>query len=407
MSTPSRLRHDPPEWTNTDFRSLVDAAPDAMMVVNQAWEVVVANTQAEKLFGYRREQLIGKSVESLISPRFRERHAQDRENFFGDARVQPIGTWLELFALRSDGAEIPVEINLSPLTTESGTFVISSIRDATELRRVEELKKSEAVLRETRESEERFRLMADFAPVMIWMSGPDKFCTYFNKRWLDFTGRSLDQEKGNGWAEGVHPDDLQKCLDTYTQVFDRREEFRIEYRLRRHDGEYRWIFDAGAPRFNADHSFAGYIGSCVDVTERRRAEKTVRESEERLRLAAQVGEMYAFDWDVATDLVVRSEEGSHILGLTGGPMSRTHQQVLATVHPDDRATFNTSIAECTPESPNTQISYRLLRPDGSVFWMERTGHAFFDEQGRMVRMIGMVADVTERKLAEEALSRVG
>jgi len=117
--------------------------------------------------------------------------------------------------------------------------------------------------------------------------------------------------------------------------------------------------------------------------------------------------MYAFDWDVATDLVVRSEEGSHILGLTGGPMSRTHQQVLASVHPDDRATFNTSIAECTPESPNTQISYRLLRPDGSVFWMERTGHAFFDEQGRMVRMIGMVADVTERKLAEEALSRVG
>jgi len=269
---------------------------------------------------------------------------------------------------------------------------------------VEEQKRAQEVLRE---SEQRFRLVADTAPVLIWMSGTDKLCVYFNKPWLDFTGRSLDQEKGNGWAEGVHPDDLQRCLDTYTQVFDRQEEFRMEYRLRRHDGEYRWIFDVGAPRFNADHSFAGYIGSCVDVTERRRAEKTVRESEERLRLAAQVGKMYAFDWDVATDLVVRSEEGSHILGLTGGPMSRTHQQVLASVHPDDRATFNTSIAECTPESPNAQISYRLLRPDGSVFWMERTGHAFFDEQGRMVRMIGMVADVTERKLAEEALSRVG
>ena len=269
---------------------------------------------------------------------------------------------------------------------------------------VEEQKRAQEVLRE---SEQRFRLVADTAPVLIWMSGTDKLCVYFNKPWLDFTGRSLEQEKGNGWAEGVHPDDLQRCLDTYTQVFDRQEEFRMEYRLRRHDGEYRWIFDVGAPRFNADHSFAGYIGSCVDVTERRRAEKTVRESEERLRLAAHVGKMYAFDWDVATDLVVRSEEGSHILGLTGGPMSRTHQQVLASVHPDDRATFNTSIAECTPESPNTQISYRLLRPDGSVFWMERTGHAFFDEQGRMVRMIGMVADVTERKLAEEALSRVG
>src|SRR6266404_6074511 len=115
---------------------------------------------------------------------------------------------------------------------------------------------------------------------------------------------------------------------------------------------------------------SGWSIASDGMTEHRRAEKTVRESEERLRLAAQVGKMYAFDWDVATDLVVRSEEGSHILGLTGGPMSRTHQQVLASVHPDDRATFNTAIAECTPESPNTQISYRLLRPDGSVFWME-------------------------------------
>src|SRR5258705_13064647 len=87
-------------------------------------------------------------------------------------------------------------------------------------------------------------------------------------------------------------------------------------------------------------------------------------------------------------------------------MSRTHQQVLDSVHPDDRATFNASIAECTPESPNTQISYRLLRPDGSVFWMEKTGNAFFDEQGTMVRMIGTVPDVTERKMAEQDLSRV-
>ena len=403
MSTPSRLRHDPPEWTNTDFRSLVDAAPDAMMVVNQAWEVVVANTQAEKLFGYRREQLIGKSVESLISPRFRERHAQDRENFFGDAHVQPIGTWLELFALRSDGAEIPVEINLSPLTTESGTFVISSIRDATELRRVEELKKSEAVLRETRESEERFRLMADFAPVLIWMSGPDNLCTYFNKRWLDFTGRSLDQERGNGWAEGVHPDDLQRCLDTYTQAFERREEFRMEYRLRRHDGEYRWIFGIGVPRFNQDGSFAGYIGSCVDVTERRRVDKAVHESEERFRLAAQAGKMFAYDWDTVTDAVVRSGESAQILGIDEATPT-TGKELMALVHPGDRERLRVAIAELSREKPNLQISYRRVRPDGTVIWVERIGRAHFDEQGRVVRMVGMTTDITERMLGEKELS---
>lgn len=134
-----------------------------------------------------------------------------------------------------------------------------------------------AQLRNTEEIERRFRLVADSAPVLIWMSGTDKLCSYFNKPWLDFTGRALEQELGDGWAEGVHPDDLKRCLNTYTQSFDLRQEFRMEYRLRRRDGEYRWISDIGVPRWNGDRSFAGYIGSCVDVTERKVAEEALRD----------------------------------------------------------------------------------------------------------------------------------
>ncbi len=126
-----------------------------------------------------------------------------------------------------------------------------------------------------RESEERFRLVADTAPALIWMSGTDKLCNFFNKGWLDFTGRSIDLELGNGWTEGVHPEDLYKCLNTYVRAFDARQRFSMEYRLRRYDGEYRWILDIGAPRFNHDGSFAGYIGSCVDVTDRKLAEETL------------------------------------------------------------------------------------------------------------------------------------
>ena len=148
-----------------------------------------------------------------------------------------------------------------------------------------------------------------------------------------------------------------------------------------------------------------------DVTDRRRAEQarvhaeeSLRKSEERFRLAAQVGQMYAFEWDVATDKVMRSEEYVNVLGFNDQEKQLTHQQVLASVHADDRALFVGFVHQVTPENPITRFSYRMLRPDGSVVWLEKNARAFFDEQGRMLRIIGMVADITERKRVEEALS---
>lgn len=141
-----------------------------------------------------------------------------------------------------------------------------------------------------RESEQRFRLLADSAPVLIWQSATDKLCYYFNKGWLEFTGRTLEQEQGNGWADCVHPDDYQRCLDIYVTAFDRREPFSMEYRLRHHNGEYRWLFDTGIPRYTDDNTFLGYIGSCVDITERKQVEdKLARahaELEQFTRIAA-------------------------------------------------------------------------------------------------------------------------
>ena len=260
------------------------------------------------------------------------------------------------------------------------------------------------VEQKVRESERRFRLLADTVPVLIWQSGRDKLCTYFNKLWLEFTGRSLESELGNGWAEGVHPEDLQRCLDTYTQSFDRREKFRMEYRLRRRDGEYRWILDVGVPRFDQDRSFVGYIGIGVDVTDRKRAEEELRGSEERLRLAAKAGKMYAYEWDPRSDVVTRlSEEYGNTLGLIDPAEQVTRQQLAARVHPDDRARFISSVDQPTPENPTTQISYRVVRPDGALIWLEKSGRAFFDAQGRLVRMMGMVADITEHKRTEQAL----
>ena len=113
--------------------------------------------------------------------------------------------------------------------------------------------------------DKRFRDVMDAAPVMIWVAGPDKRCTWFNRSWLQFTGRPLEEELGNGWAEGVHSDDLDRCMSIYVRSCDARTPFRMEYRLRRHDGQFRWIEDAGSPRYDEDGTFIGYIGACTDI----------------------------------------------------------------------------------------------------------------------------------------------
>jgi PAS domain S-box-containing protein len=133
-----------------------------------------------------------------------------------------------------------------------------------------------------RQSEERFRTMADKAPVMIWMSGVDKLCTYFNQQWLNFTGRTMQQEVGDGWTEGVHPNDYACCLETYTSSCDNRKGFEMEYRLRRADGEYRWVLDSGTPRFSSDGEFLGYIGSCIDISERKESLEELRQAHDLL-----------------------------------------------------------------------------------------------------------------------------
>lgn len=132
-----------------------------------------------------------------------------------------------------------------------------------------------------RESEERFRVMADSAPVMIWASDTSKLCTYFNQPWLNFVGRSPGKELGYGWTDNIHQDDYELCLQTYHNAFDARRSFTMEYRLRRHDGQYRWLLDTGVPRTDAEGRFAGYIGSCVDITDRKQNEEQLRELKDR------------------------------------------------------------------------------------------------------------------------------
>ena len=180
----------------------------------------------------------------------------------------------------------------------SVSFLSIAVLAAEQQKRVEEFR---TLLDALRESEERFRLLADTAPVLIWTSGTDKLCTFANQAWLDFTGRSMAQELGTGWSFSIHPDDVDRVMATYEEAFDRRMPCEMEYRLRRHDGTYRWIADYGVPRFESSGAFCGYIGSCLDVTDRKSVEATLRELSGRL-ISAQEHERVRIARELHDDL---------------------------------------------------------------------------------------------------------
>jgi len=256
---------------------------------------------------------------------------------------------------------------------------------------------------ELRESEERFRLVADAAPVLIWMSGLDKLGTFFNKAWLEFTGRTMEQEIGNGWAEGVHPDDFQRCLQTYIAAFDARQPFGMQYRLRRHDGEYRWISDSGVPRYDAQKNFAGYIGSCVDITEFINKEQALREFEERVVLAAEAAHLGVWEMDTATNELWASD-GARTLFQFDSETRLDHAAVQDRVHPEDRALRDSAVKGAIETRSQYEIEYRVLLPDGTLRWISSHGRCVSGENGTGTRLIGVSIDITPRKLAEaEAL----
>ena len=254
------------------FRAIVETTPACVKVVAPDGTLQHMNSAGLAMVGAElAETVVGKSVYDLIAP-------EDREKFraFNERICRGDKAALEFDMIGLNGMRHHMETHAAPLHNPDGRIVQLAITHD-----VTERKRAELALRE---SEQRYRAVTDASPIMVWMSGLDKLCYYFNKGWLDFVGRTLEQESGNGWAENVHPEDFDRCLQIYVKSFDARQPFEMEYRLRHHTGEYRWITDHGTPRYAPDGMFEGYVGGCLDIHDQKEAADKARQADVSLQL---------------------------------------------------------------------------------------------------------------------------
>ncbi len=291
-----------------------------------------------------------------------------------------------------DGRKIWIRKNARAVTDISGTILYyeGSIEDITESKLAEE---------RLRESEERFRLLADTAPVLIWLAGTDSNCYFFNQTWLEFTGRTLDQEIGDGWTDGVHPDDYHYCIETYSNAFKAQKRFRREYRLRRHDGNYRWILDTGVPRFTSNDYFAGYTGSCIDITDRKQVEERLRESEENYRSVIESVKEVIFQTDATGVWTFLNPAWTEITGFTLGESIGTN--FLEYIHPDDRQR-NVDLFQPLLERKKDycQHEVRYLTKDGGYRWIEVHAQLTVASDNTITGTSGTLRDITHYKWAD-------
>ena len=386
------------------LRLVLDAAPGGFYSVDREGNTTLVSQGFLDMMGFADESEV---IGTKLHPVIHHTHSDGSPYAVADCPIyrcasagEPAYVADELF-FRRDGTPVPVEYRVSPMM-RGGEQVgaVCTIADLTQR------KAAEAAVRE---SEARFRNLADHAPVMMWVTDPGGFCTYLNRAWYEFTGQSEAEAEGFGWLDATHPDDKQLAEDAFVDANAAHRPFRVEYRLRRADGSYRWAIDAAAPRFGADGEYLGYVGSVIDIDERREIEDALRTSEDRLRLAAEATAIGIWDFDLVANVLRWDERCKRLFGLPEDA-EIDFGTFLAGLHPDDHehtiAAMNQALALDGSDNFNTE--YRTIGlSDGIERFVAANGRAVFEGEGdrrRPVRFVGTVIDISQPKSAEAALA---
>jgi two-component system cell cycle sensor histidine kinase/response regulator CckA len=393
------------------YRKLFENSLGLMCIHDMQGTLLMVNPAAAASLGYRAGDGVGHSMRMFLAPPVQHMYDEYLD------RIRRHGSDSGLMRLRArDGSE-RIWLYRNALFQDPGAppRVLGHAQDITDRVRAEEA---------LRESERRFRTMADTAPVMIWISDTDGKCVFVNRSWLDFTGRALEQELGDGWAERFHPDDSAQCVAAYLEVLAKRESFRTECRMRRADGEYRWVLETGAARLDEHWRFAGYVGSCLDITEARENQEALRlaRDELALRVAERTAELVETNealrrseqhYQVLAELspvgIFRMDEGGRcryvneracaLVGLCLEELRKKRRDEI--IHAEDRTRVDEAWRSILGGGDPGSMECRLVHRDGSTVWVLVHIAAERGASGEVTGCIGTVADISDRKRAEE------
>jgi len=385
------------------YRKAIAGVEGAVYEVNaDNSEYTYLDPQIERIMGYSVAE-ITPTLWSQIGTQSRLRgnlegldYAELRQRF----RAGELDYWTADYQYRTPQGELRWVSDASiPKRDEAGRMCgsLGILQDITDRVHTEE---------ELRESEERFRALADSAPVLIWMADATGKTIYFNRQWLRYTGRSLEQELGYGWAEGLHTEDLRPCQQIVTNAWETRSEYRMEYRLCRADGTFGWILETGSPRFAQDGAFLGYIGSCVDVQEQKQALEAVQLSESRLNAAQKMARIGTWEYNPESGSIRWSDETFRIYGLTPDQPTPTLEQHIEGIHPDDRERWKQIVFNAVRTGQSYEFDFTALLPNGVTRTVRSHGECRIDDDGRVTAMWGTSQDITERIEAQQERTRL-
>jgi PAS domain S-box-containing protein len=381
------------------FRSLLESAPDATVIVDADGDIVQVNHQTEKLFGFAADELLGQPVEILVPAHLRKQHPKHRTAFFGPSKARPMGEGLELFGVTKDGREFPIEISLGPIETQEEILVSASVRDITER------KKAEAALRE---SQTRLQTVLDNMPAVAFLRDRNDRFVLINKQYEEVYGVHGADIEGKTLHDIFSEEVAEEFASQDRQVLKTGMNVEAEIMMPVEGGER--VFTAiRFPIFDASGEIVSIGGVELDITARKEAEKALEEIKERFTLATEAANVGLWDANVPTGKAYYSDKWMTMLGYEPDELPRHVETWEKLLHPDDKvstiSTFEHNIADNDP-SAIYQTEFRLRAKDGSYRWISSAGSIVEqDDAGRPRRLAGIHVDITDKKIAEEELRR--